>query len=134
MYVEPKQPKDLAKALKFAQIYDDISCRSRGVFGKGKEKDKFLAKRKFFKEKGGLSESFKGQGGRWKKKPRPEKFKNQNKQNKKDKYEKACKDNLCFSCFEPGHTKVDCLKLKAGRSPSNAKKDGKLSRQVHTVQ
>ena len=52
VYVEPKQPKDLAKVLKFAQIYDDISCRSRGVFGKGKEKDKFSVKRKFFKEKG----------------------------------------------------------------------------------
>ena len=132
-YVEPKQPKNLAEALKFAQTYDDISRRSRGVFGKGKE-NKFLAKRKFFKEKGGSSESFKGQGGRWKKKPHLEKFKNQNKKNKKDKYEKALKDNLCFRCFEPGHITVDCPKLKAGRSPSNAKKDGKPSRQVHTVQ
>ena len=124
----------MAEALKFAQIYDDINRRSRGVFGKGKKKEKFSTKRKFFKEKGGLSESFKGQGGRWKKKPRPEKFKNQNKQNKKDKYEKAHKDNLCFSCFEPRHTKVDCPKLKTGRSPSDAKKDGKPSRQVHTIQ
>ena len=48
-YVEPKQPKDLAKALKFAQIYDDIGCRLKGGFGKRKEKEKFLMKRKFFK-------------------------------------------------------------------------------------
>ena len=119
--------------LKFAQIYDDISRRSRGVFEKGKEKDKFSAKRKFFKEKGGLSESFKGQGGRWKKKPRPDKPKGQNKQDKKDKYEKARKDNLCFNCFEPGHTKADCLKSKAGGSSSGSKKDAKPSWQVHTV-
>ena len=74
-YVEPKQPKELVEALKFAQIYDNISCRSKGAFGKAKEKDKFLAKRKLFKEKAGLSESFKGQGGRWKKKSRPTKTK-----------------------------------------------------------
>ena len=134
VYVEPKQPKDLAEALKFAQIYDDISRRSKGAFGKAKEKDKFSTKRKFFKEKGGSSESFKGQGGRWKKKPRPEKPTSQNKQGKKDKYEKARKDNLCFNCFEPGHTKADCPKLKAGGSSSGAKKDGKPSRQVHIVQ
>ena len=60
-YVEPKQPKDLAKALKFAQIYDNIGRRSKGVFRKGKEKEPFFLKRKFFKiEKGGtgVSESF----------------------------------------------------------------------------
>ena len=72
-YVEPKQPKDLVVALKFAQIYDDISHTSKGAFGKGKEKDKFSTKRKFFKEKGGLSESYKRQGGCWKKKPRLDK-------------------------------------------------------------
>ena len=37
-YVEPKQPKDFAKALKFAQIYDDIVHRSKGDFGKGGRK------------------------------------------------------------------------------------------------
>ena len=137
-YVEPKQPKDLAEALKFAQIYDDISRRSKGTFGKAKEKEPFaLKKRKFFKaEKGGseTSESFRGQGGRWKKKPRPGKQKSQSKVGKKDQYEKARKENLCFNCFEPGHAKADCPKLKAGRSSSDAKKDAKPSRQVHTVQ
>ena len=104
------------------------------MFGKGKEKDKFSAKRKFFKEKGGSSESFKGQGGCWKKKLRPGKPKSQNKSVKKDQYEKARKENLCFNCFEPGHAKADCPKLKAGGSSNGAKKDGKPSRQVHTVQ
>ena len=118
----------MAEALKFAQIYDNISHRSKGAFGKGKEKDKYSAKRKFFKEKGGLSESFKGQGVHWKKKLCPKKPTSQNKKGKKDKYEKARKDNLCFSCFEPGHTKADCPKLKAGGSSSGAKKDGKPSR------
>ena len=66
VYVESKQPKDLAKALKFTQIYDDIGCRSKGAFKKGKEKEPFFLKRKFFKiQKGGrgVSESFRGQGG-----------------------------------------------------------------------
>ena len=73
-FVEPKQPKDLAEALKYAQIYDDISRRSKGSFGKSKEKEPSSLKRKFFKgDKGGSgsSESFRGQSGRWKKKPRP---------------------------------------------------------------
>ena len=86
-FVEPKQPKDLAEALKYAQIYDDIGRRSKEAFGKAKEKEPFTLKRKFFKaDKGGLglSESFRGQGGRWKKKPRPGKPKSQNKQGKKD--------------------------------------------------
>ena len=66
VYVEPKQPKDLGEALKFAQIYDNIGCRSKGAFGKGKEKERFSLKRKFFKTKKGdigVSESFRGQGG-----------------------------------------------------------------------
>ena len=91
-YVESKQSKALAEALKFAQIFDDIGCRSKGGFGKGKEKEKFLMKRKFFKEnKGGtgLSESYKGQGGRWRKKPRPRKPKSKSHINKKDQYKKA---------------------------------------------
>ena len=37
-YVEPKQPKDLAEALKYAQIYDDITSRSKGVSGKVRKK------------------------------------------------------------------------------------------------
>ena len=37
-YVESKQPKNLVEALKFAQIYDDISRRSKKAFGKGKER------------------------------------------------------------------------------------------------
>ena len=53
---------------------------------------------------------------------------------KKDQYEKARKENLYFNYFKPGHAKADCPKLKAGRSSSNAKKDAKSSRQVHTVQ
>ena len=63
-FVEPKQPKDLVEALKYAQIYDDIDCRSKGAFGKAKEKEPFTLKRKFFKaDKGGSgsSESFRGQ-------------------------------------------------------------------------
>ena len=70
-YVEPKTSKDWAKALQFAQIYDDIGHRSKGVFKKGKEKEPFSLKRKFFKTKKGgtrVSESFRGQGGCWKKK------------------------------------------------------------------
>ena len=47
-YVETKKPKDLDKALKFAQIYDDIGRRLKGSFGKGKEKGKFSMKRRFF--------------------------------------------------------------------------------------
>ena len=136
-YVEPKQPKDLAEALKFTQIFDDIGCQSKGGFGKGKEKEKFLIKRTFFKDnKGGagLSESYKGQGGRWQKKPRPGKPKSKNCIDKKDQYKKARKENVCFNCFEPGHAKAKCPKLRTGRSPSDAKKDRKLSRQVHTVQ
>ena len=98
--VEPKQPKDLDKTFKFAQIYDDIGHRSKGAFEKSKEKDQFSLKRKFFKAKkggSGTSESFRGQGGRWKKKPRPRKPKSQNKLGKKDQYEKARKENLCFN-------------------------------------
>ena len=38
-YVELKQPKDLAEALKFAMIYDDFGRSLKGVFGKGKEKE-----------------------------------------------------------------------------------------------
>ena len=41
---------------------------------------------------------------------------------------------MCFNCFEPGHTKDECPKLKIGHSPSDAKNDGKSSMQVHTVQ
>ena len=37
-YVEPKQPNNLAKALKFAKIYDNIGCRSKGAIKKAKEK------------------------------------------------------------------------------------------------
>ena len=136
-YVEPKQPKDLAEALKYAQIYDDITRRSKGVSRKGKEKESFGLERKFFKsdkESGNSSEFTKGQGGRWKKKPRQGKPKNQSKQAKKEQYDKARKDNLCFNCFEAGHTKAACPKLGAGGSSSDAKKDGKSSRQVHTIQ
>ena len=50
-YVEPKQSKDWVEALKFAQIYDDIGCRLKGAFGKGKEKEPFSLKRKFLKKK-----------------------------------------------------------------------------------
>ena len=117
--------------IKFAQIYDDIGRRSKGGFGKGKEKEKFSMKRKFFKEnKGGagLSESYKGQGGCWQKQPRPRKSKSKNCIDKKDQYEKARKENLCFNCFEPRHAKIECPKLKIERSPSYAKKDGKPSR------
>ena len=105
-YVEPKKPKDLAEALKFAQIFDDIGRQTKGVFGKGKEKEKFSTKRKFFKEnKGGAgsSESYKGQGGRWRKKLRTGKHKRKNRIDKKDQYKKAQKENLCFNCFEPRH-------------------------------
>ena len=126
----------MAEALKFAQIFDDIGRRSKGGFGKGKEKEKFLTKRKFFKgnEGGaGSSESYKGQGGR-RKRPRPGKTKSKNRIDKKDQYEKARKENLCFNCFEPGHAKAECPKLKTGHSSSDSKKDGKPSRQVHTIQ
>ena len=87
-------------------------------------------KRKFFKENkegAGLSESYKGQGGRWQKKPRPRKQKSKNCIDKKYQYEKTQKENLCFNCFKPGHAKAKCPKLKIGRSPSDAKKDGKPS-------
>ena len=40
-HVKLKQPKDLVEALKFAQIYDNISHRSKGAFEKGKEKEAF---------------------------------------------------------------------------------------------
>ena len=129
-YVEPKQPKDLAKALKFVQIFDDIGRWWKGGFGKGKEKENFSTKRKFFKEnKGGagLSESYKGQGGQWWKKPDPRKPKSKSSIDKKDQYKKARKENLCFNCFKPGHAKVECPKLKIGHSSSDAKKDGKPS-------
>ena len=36
-YVEPKQPKDLAEALKFAQIFDDIGRQLKGVLEKGRK-------------------------------------------------------------------------------------------------
>ena len=78
-YVEPKQLKDLTEALKFAKIYDNIGRRSKGALGKDKEKEQFSLKRKFFKaKKGGIgvSESFRGQGGQWKKIPHPRKPKN----------------------------------------------------------
>ena len=81
-FVELKQPKDLAEALKYAQIYEDIGRRSKGAFEKAKEKEPFTLKRKYFKsDKGGSgsSESFRGQGGHWKKKLRPGKPKSQNK-------------------------------------------------------
>ena len=64
----------------------------KGGFGKGKEKNKFLMKKKFFKEnKGGagLSESYKGQGGRWRKRPCLGKPKSKNCIDKKDQYKKA---------------------------------------------
>ena len=52
-YVELKQPKDLIEALKFAHIYDNIGHRSKGAFIKGKKKEPFSLKMKFFKiEKG----------------------------------------------------------------------------------
>ena len=44
-YVEPKQPKDLAEALRFVQIFDDIGRWSKGGFGKGEEKEKFSTKK-----------------------------------------------------------------------------------------
>ena len=81
-YVEPKQPKYLVEDLKYAHIYTDITHRSKLVFGKGKDKETFNLKRKFFKndkERGGASESFRRQGGRWKKKLRPRKPKNKSK-------------------------------------------------------
>ena len=65
-YVESKQPKDLAKTLKFTHIYDNIGHRSKRVFKKGKEKEPFSLKRKFFEiAKGGtrVSESFRGGQG-----------------------------------------------------------------------
>ena len=123
VYVEPKRPKDLAEALKFAQIFDDIGRRSKGGFGKGKEKEKFLTKRKLFKEnKGGagLSNSYKGQGGWWRNKPHPRKPKSKNCIDKKDQYKKAQKENLCFYCFEPRHAKAKCPKLKIGHSSNDA--------------
>ena len=113
-YVELRQPKDMVEALKFAQIYDDIGCRSKGAFGKGKAKVSFSLKRKFFKkEKGGtgVSEFFRGQGGHWKKKLHPRKPKKQSKLAKKDKYDKAHKENLCFNWYKPGHAKVARPKL-----------------------
>ena len=76
-------------------------------------------KRKFFKSdkgSGNASELNKDQSGRWKKKPRQGKPKNQSKQAKKEQYDKARKDNLCFNCFEAGHTKAACPKLGAGGS------------------
>ena len=136
-YVAPKQPKDLAKALKFTQIYDNIGHRLKGAFKKGKEKVSFSLKRKFFnteKEGTRVSESFRGQGGCWKKKPRLGKPKNQSKLAKKDQYDKARKENLCFNCFEPGHAKATGPKLQFGHSSNKAKKNAKPSKQVHTVQ
>ena len=52
----------------------------------------------------------------------------------KDQYKKARKENLCFNCFDPRHAKANCPKLKTKHCPSDAKKDGKPSRQVHIMQ
>ena len=91
----------MAEALKYAQIYDDIGRRSKGAFRKAKEKEPFILKRKFFKaDKGGLGSSesfFRGQGARWKNKPRLGKPKSQNKQGKKDRYEKARKETYVLT-------------------------------------
>ena len=84
----------MVEALEFAQIYNDIGCRSKGPLKKDKEKKKFSLKRKVFKTvKGGrrVSESFRRQGGCWNKKSCPRKPKNQSKMAKKYQYEKACK-------------------------------------------
>lgn len=126
VYVETKQPKYLAEALKYVQSYDGITHRSKALYGKGKDKETFSLKWKFFKnekEGGSVSESFRGQGGHWKKKLHLGKPKNQTKQAKKEQYDKARKDNLCFNCFETGHTKAACPKLGARGSSSDAKKD-----------
>ena len=64
-YIELKQPKYLAKALKYAKIYDDITHRSKAMSRKGKDKEMVILKRKLFKnDKGvrGASDSFRGQG------------------------------------------------------------------------
>ena len=88
-WIEPpllEKPFGRSFSLKFAQICDNIGRRSKGAFKKGKEKELFSLKRKFFKlEKGGtwVSESFRGQGGHWKKKMHPGKLKNHSKLTKK---------------------------------------------------
>ena len=137
IYIQSKKPKDLVEFLKFAQIYDDIDHRSKGVFGKGKEKEPFSLNKKFFKiEKGGIgvSEYFGGQGKHWKKKTCLGKPKNQSKLAKKNQYDKVGKENLCLNYFESSHAKTACPKLQAGHSSNDAKKDAKLSRRVHIVQ
>ena len=62
-----------------------------------------------------MSESFRGQGGHWKKKPCLGKPKNQSKYAKKDQYEKAYKKNLCFNCFDLGHAKIALFKVESWR-------------------
>ena len=80
-----------------------------------------------------MNESFRRQGGYWKKKACPRRPKNQSKLAKKDQYDKARKENLCFNYFQFGHAKAACLKLTTRSSSSNTKKHAKPSRQVHTM-
>ena len=58
-----KQFDEWVEALKFAKIYDNIGHKSKGAFGKSKEKESFSLKRKFFKREKGdtkVSEFFRG--------------------------------------------------------------------------
>lgn len=74
-YVEPLQPKDLAEAIQYAQIFDDIKRRSaRGGSSRAEssEKRRSCLKRKGFRsEKQGDKTDQEGHGGHWSKKPRP---------------------------------------------------------------
>ena len=137
-YIEPLQPRDLSEAIKYAQIYDDIKRRgARDGAGRAESRDQ---KGSSFKRKGfrGVKQGDGGdQGspsGRGSKKPRPFKRKRDSELHKKDLYAKARKENRCFGCNEIGHTKAECPKNRTDASGSEPRRDGKSSRQSHTVQ
>ena len=72
---------------------------------------------------GGQSETQREQSRRWSKKLCHFREKNPSKTSKKEEYEKARKENLCFNYFEAGHSKVACPKLVARGSSNATKKD-----------
>ena len=52
---------------------------------------------------------------------------------KKEQYDRARKENLCFNCFEVGHSSAAYPKLGTRGHSRNSTKDGKSLWQLHTI-